>query len=182
MATLSNILDRRIPWTEESGGLQCMSQRVGRNWAHMHVLDQESRTILPIYLPNYLLFIFCGVGFPTLCSKFEFKFQTRIRAHQVSVLCPGIILISYIMQARTWFHILTCVLRSKPCDYRANSMCKGLFVRNVASGILQIKRSKRETATMMEVVLYNLIRNDVSLLLPYSIGHRDQLWYDMGGD
>ena len=68
------------------------------------------------------------------------------------------------MQARTRFHIFICVLRSKPCDYRANSMCKGLFVKNVASGILQIKRSKRETATTMEVVLYNLIRNDVSLL------------------
>ena len=61
-------------------------------------------------------------------------------------------------------------------------MCKGLFVKNVASGILQIKRSKRETATTMEVVLYNLIRNDVSLLLPYTIGHRDQLWYNMEGD
>ena len=32
MATHSSILARRIPWTEESGGLQSMgSQRVGHN-------------------------------------------------------------------------------------------------------------------------------------------------------
>ena len=33
MATLSSILARRIPWTEEPGGLLSMrSQRVGHNW------------------------------------------------------------------------------------------------------------------------------------------------------
>ena len=33
MATYSSILARRIPWTEETGGLQFMgSQRVGHNW------------------------------------------------------------------------------------------------------------------------------------------------------
>ena len=32
MATYSNILDWRIPWTEETGGLQSIeSQRVGHN-------------------------------------------------------------------------------------------------------------------------------------------------------
>ena len=32
MANHSNILARRIPWTEEPGGLQCMGlQRVGQN-------------------------------------------------------------------------------------------------------------------------------------------------------
>ena len=34
MATHSSILDRRIPWTEERGGLQSMGlQRVGHDWA-----------------------------------------------------------------------------------------------------------------------------------------------------
>ena len=34
IATRSRILARRIPWTEEPGGLQCMgSQTVGHNWA-----------------------------------------------------------------------------------------------------------------------------------------------------
>ena len=37
MATHSNILAWRIPWTEEPGGLQSMrSQRVGHDWAHTH--------------------------------------------------------------------------------------------------------------------------------------------------
>ena len=36
VATLSSILDGRIPWTEEPGGLQSMGpQRVGRDWAFM---------------------------------------------------------------------------------------------------------------------------------------------------
>ena len=35
MATHSSILARKIPWTEEPGGLQSMwSQRVGHNWTH----------------------------------------------------------------------------------------------------------------------------------------------------
>ena len=34
MATHSSILARKIPWTEEPGGLQFMgSQRAGHNWA-----------------------------------------------------------------------------------------------------------------------------------------------------
>ena len=37
MATHSNILSWRIPWTEELGGLQSMGlQRVGHNWAIKH--------------------------------------------------------------------------------------------------------------------------------------------------
>ena len=37
VATHSSILAWRIPWTEESGGLQSMgSQRVGHNWATEH--------------------------------------------------------------------------------------------------------------------------------------------------
>ena len=36
MATNSSILAWRIPWTEESGGLQPMeSQRVGYNWSDL---------------------------------------------------------------------------------------------------------------------------------------------------
>ena len=37
MATHSNILAWKIPWTEESGGLQAQgSQRLGHNWGHTH--------------------------------------------------------------------------------------------------------------------------------------------------
>ena len=39
MATLSNILAWRIPWTEEPGGLQSVgSQRVGRDSTYTQVL------------------------------------------------------------------------------------------------------------------------------------------------
>ena len=36
MATHSSILDGRIPWTEEPGGLQSIgSQRVGQDWSSL---------------------------------------------------------------------------------------------------------------------------------------------------
>ena len=39
MATYSSILARKIPWTEEPGGLQFMgSQRVGHDWATEQVI------------------------------------------------------------------------------------------------------------------------------------------------
>ena len=39
MATHSSILAWEIPWSEEPGGLQSMeSQRVGHDWAQVHVL------------------------------------------------------------------------------------------------------------------------------------------------
>ena len=110
---LENSMDRGAWWA---------TVHVSKSWAQLStwacrhaflcdIYQTQYRTILPIYLPNYLLFIFCGAGFHGLCSIIEFKFQNRIRAHQVSVLCTGIILISYIMQARTWSHIFTCVFK-----------------------------------------------------------------------
>ena len=40
MATNSSILAWRIPWTEESGGLQPMeSQRVGYNWSDLACIN-----------------------------------------------------------------------------------------------------------------------------------------------
>ena len=48
MATRSNILAWRIPWTEEPGGLQSMgSQRVGRNGAPHINRDQQAAIALP---------------------------------------------------------------------------------------------------------------------------------------
>ena len=51
MAIHSSILARRIPWTEESGGLQFMgSQRVGHDWAtsrkHTHTHTLQTSAIL----------------------------------------------------------------------------------------------------------------------------------------
>ena len=42
MATHSSILDWRIPWPEETGGLQSMgSQRVEQDWAHTRRLESK---------------------------------------------------------------------------------------------------------------------------------------------
>ena len=39
MATHSNILVRRVPWTEEPGGLQSVGlQKVGHNWSDLYLL------------------------------------------------------------------------------------------------------------------------------------------------
>ena len=57
MATHSSILARRIPWTEESGGLQSMgSQRVGHNWATNRADDKGSiANLLYLHLSFSLL-------------------------------------------------------------------------------------------------------------------------------
>ena len=55
MATLSSILARIIPWTEESDGLQSMgSERVRHNWVHTHTHTHTQcfivyKTLLYIY-------------------------------------------------------------------------------------------------------------------------------------
>ena len=49
MATHSNLLAWRIPWTEEPDGLQSMrSQRVGHDWATNTQLLQNTGNILHI--------------------------------------------------------------------------------------------------------------------------------------
>ena len=73
MATHYNILTLRIPWTEESGGLQCMgSQRVRHVWSDLaHIahtinipikqmrkkeagkLQNFSKVVSPVSLPDF---------------------------------------------------------------------------------------------------------------------------------
>ena len=44
MATRSNMLAWKIPWTEEPGELQSMGlQRVRHDWAHTRMQEQEAR-------------------------------------------------------------------------------------------------------------------------------------------
>ena len=46
MATQSNILAWKIPWTEEPGGLQSKeSQRVGHNWATKHNMETAKTSL-----------------------------------------------------------------------------------------------------------------------------------------
>ena len=65
IATHSSILDWRIPWTEEPGGLQSKaSQRVGQDWsdwAHMHVcsgqlFSNQSQLFSAVWRGSILIF------------------------------------------------------------------------------------------------------------------------------
>ena len=57
MATYSDILDWRIPWTEELGGLQCIgSQRTGHDLAtkHKHIKSSVHLTLSFTLFPHLL--------------------------------------------------------------------------------------------------------------------------------
>ena len=57
MATRSSILAKKIPWTEEPGGLQSMGlQRVGHNWAtkHTHTIPYLHLPLNPIISKSFL--------------------------------------------------------------------------------------------------------------------------------
>ena len=44
MATHSSVLIWKIPWTEESGGLQLTgSQRAGQDWVTEHITQKETK-------------------------------------------------------------------------------------------------------------------------------------------
>jgi len=55
MATHSSILARKIPWTEELGGLKSMGlQRVGHNWSnlpHTHPLSKVMKLSFSLMPP-----------------------------------------------------------------------------------------------------------------------------------
>ena len=51
MATYSNILDWRIPWTEEIGGLQSIeSQRVGHNWRYLACTHTDKWDLIKLFV------------------------------------------------------------------------------------------------------------------------------------
>ena len=60
MATHSNVLDWRIPWTEEFGGLQSMeSQRVWHNWVisiHTHCLREPISIVQCLSFTSFIWF------------------------------------------------------------------------------------------------------------------------------
>ena len=71
MATLSSILAWRIPWTEDSGGLQSRgSQRVGHNWATntslraafcLHLTTVKCLSLLILQEIAWLFFLYGGL-------------------------------------------------------------------------------------------------------------------------
>ena len=74
MATHSNILAWRIPWTVEPGGLKSMdSQRVGRNWTdliHTHTHTHTHRvSISPPSLFSLWMLVNPGLHFGASCLQ-----------------------------------------------------------------------------------------------------------------
>ena len=83
MATCSSILARKIPWTEEPGGLQSMGlQRVGHNWAHTHTLTY----VYSWPLNNRVL----EASVPACCiqptKKSTYKWTCAVQTHVVFVV------------------------------------------------------------------------------------------------
>ena len=78
MATHSNTLAWKIPWTEEPGGLQSMgSQRVGHDWEtslsfflFFHAFGSSKLKILPLY---YLMSLRWRFIWYVTCLKFSIK-------------------------------------------------------------------------------------------------------------
>ena len=84
IATHSSILDWRIPWTEEPGGLQSMgSKRIGHNWvtnAHRFVIGFLSRgkllLISWLYSPSEVILeprkiksVIVSIVSPSICQE-----------------------------------------------------------------------------------------------------------------
>ena len=87
MATHSSILDWRIPWTEEPGGLQSVGlQRVGRdrgNWTRLHSRVESFRE--PEIIPS-LYCVLLALGFSLMLVLNVYKWQATFRLADLEVL------------------------------------------------------------------------------------------------
>ena len=86
MATHSSILAWKIPWTEESGGLQSMGlQRVGRDWVHTrtHTHSRDNSALDSILLIKYKLLLEL-ILILRLISNYWWDFDCEIQWHQHS--------------------------------------------------------------------------------------------------
>ena len=118
MATHSSILAWRIPWTEESGGLQfIVLQRVGHNWSDsLHT--QLSVELMPSPLWRSILKCHClSDAFPCPLSK-----MTISHPHSVPFLCstyPHIIYyIFYIINfIYFWFKYFIFLIKMFSIDF-----------------------------------------------------------------
>ena len=70
MATCSNILAWKIPWTEEAGGLQTMGlQRIGHDWVCMHTHTSRMALVLRIAIMATVLNGKSIVDILTICPS-----------------------------------------------------------------------------------------------------------------
>ena len=78
MATHSSILAWEIPWTEESGGIQCLgSQKVGRDWARAvntiwvsccPLLSQGGRNRFSTFFAPMIVSFYHTRSYPSICQ------------------------------------------------------------------------------------------------------------------
>ena len=57
MTTHSSILDRRIPWTEEPGGLLSMGSQKSQTWLSLLYAKQKTRLLTSVILYSYNNFL-----------------------------------------------------------------------------------------------------------------------------
>jgi len=88
MATHSSILAWRIPWTEESGGLQSIgSQRIGHDRATEHTLtlSSPSLSVIRVVSSSYLrLSIFLPAILIPACASSSLEFRTMHSAYKLN--------------------------------------------------------------------------------------------------
>ena len=111
MATHSSILARRIPWTEEPGGLQCTgSQRVGEGW----VINTFTKTGACFIQVLVLLYILWPSAHLILSLNFFFWLSLPILCFCCfNYLTPS-------LQSRVWI-LLTPSRLIYPCSERLGS-------------------------------------------------------------
>ena len=110
MATHSSILDWRIPWTEDPGGLQSMgSHRATHNWATKHICWEKRRGTSRRHLSDMRSSLF---AFETFCGVFVcthlLRFMTALFNHQIYIfsqlVTTGSVSRAQALPASIWKH------------------------------------------------------------------------------
>ena len=112
MATHSSILAWRIPWTEESGGLQSTGlQRVGHNWATSLSLSSIYEGINQMH--KYDLRLFAGVPWSSSITLFLYfsKNKTIITISSLKTKIGSAVM--YILQGCNAYELLTTGARTQ---------------------------------------------------------------------
>ena len=116
-ATHSSVVAWRIPWTEESGGLQAMGwKRVGRDWAtnthfHFHILPYHNHTTALHFSASVPISGQCQSG--TLFSDFE---SSRVHFILASLLMERILTRSFsFFSAKCWMPTFVSIKEPDNC-------------------------------------------------------------------
>ena len=139
MATHSSILAWKIPWTEESGGLQSKGpQRVGPNWVHSHTHKDKdrNRTCLPTLKTESDLFPWCQNRFQSMLEGSAHPITGPVAAQSNTLpTAPAVFCsvqshppedLEFLLQGIVW---LTCI-----CVHKVTPYLIAMTLRIVAPG------------------------------------------------